>query len=223
MAFEETKEQQQMYNYFRSCIYIFLIIEIIMNLPITADNRITQFFLDLLARFKVFSSITGCKVCELVCICVVAIGTKAKKEMKFNLKTMVIYPVLAGILLVALCFIFHGMSFGMNWLGFPANRILYAFCSVVGTMLFHQGLDGISKYYNLKVGEDRFNFENESFEQSEKMIETPYSVNIPMLYYWKRRLHKGFINICNPFRGTLRSEGGKSKRTVLDSKVNLIS
>ncbi len=26
MAFEETKEQQQMYNYFRSCIYIFLII-----------------------------------------------------------------------------------------------------------------------------------------------------------------------------------------------------
>ena len=43
MAFEETREQQQMYNYFRSCIYIFLIIEIIMNLPVTADNRVTQF------------------------------------------------------------------------------------------------------------------------------------------------------------------------------------
>ena len=40
MAFEETREQQQMYNYFRSCIYIFLIIEIIMNLPVTADNRV---------------------------------------------------------------------------------------------------------------------------------------------------------------------------------------
>ncbi len=45
MAFEETREQQQMYNYFRSCIYIFLIIEIVMNLPISADNRITQFIL----------------------------------------------------------------------------------------------------------------------------------------------------------------------------------
>ena len=55
MAFEETREQQQMYNYFRSCIYIFLIIEIIMNLPVTADNRVTQFVLDLLARFKVFN------------------------------------------------------------------------------------------------------------------------------------------------------------------------
>lgn len=31
MAFEETREQQQMYNYFRSCIYIFLIIEIIIT------------------------------------------------------------------------------------------------------------------------------------------------------------------------------------------------
>ena len=57
MAFEETREQQQMYNYFRSCIYIFLIIEIVMNLPITADNRVTQFILDLLARFKVFNSV----------------------------------------------------------------------------------------------------------------------------------------------------------------------
>ena len=203
MAFEETKEQQQMYNYFRSCIYFFLIIEIIMNLPITADNKITQFILDLFARFKVFNSVAGCKVCELICICVVAIGTKSKKALKFNLKTMVIYPACTGIFLVGLCFIFHSMSWGMSWMGFPANRILYAICSIVGTMLFHQGLDGIAKYYNHKVGEDRFNFENESFEQSEKMIDTPYSVNIPMLYYWKRRLHNGYINIGNPFRGTI--------------------
>ena len=147
MAFEETKEQQQMYNYFRSCIYIFLIIEIVMNLPITADNRITQFILDLLGRFKIFSSVAGCKTIELVCICIVCIGTKAKKALKFNVKTMVIYPVLAGLTLVGLCFIFHGVPMGMEWMGFPANRIIYAFCSVAGTMLVHQGLDGIAKYY----------------------------------------------------------------------------
>ena len=150
MAFEETREQQQMYNYFRSCIYIFLIIEIIMNLPVTADNRVTQFVLDLLARFRVFNSVSGCKVAELICICIVCIGTKAEKSLKFNVRTMVIYPVLAGLTLVGLCFVFHGMSFGFSWLGFPANRLLYAVCSVVGTMLVHQGLDGIAKYYNYK-------------------------------------------------------------------------
>ena len=203
MAFEETREQQQMYNYFRSCIYIFLIIEIVMNLPITADNRVTQFVLDLLGRFKVFNSVSGCKVAELICICVVCIGTKAKKALKFNVKTMVIYPVLAGLTLVGMCFIFHGMNIGMSWFGFPANRILYALCSVVGTMLVHQGLDGIAKYYNYKVGEDRFNFENESFQQSEALVANDYSVNIPMIYYWKQKMHKGWINIINPFRGTI--------------------
>ena len=203
MAFEETREQQQMYNYFRSCIYIFLIIEIIMNLPVTADNRVTQFVLDLLARFRVFNSVSGCKVAELVCICIVCIGTKAEKSLKFNVRTMVIYPVLAGLTLVGLCFVFHGMSFGFSWLGFPANRLLYAVCSVVGTMLVHQGLDGIAKYYNYKVGEDRFNFENESFQQSETLVSNDYSVNIPMIYYWKKKMHKGWINIINPFRGTI--------------------
>ena len=203
MSVEESKEQQMMYNYFRSCIYIFLIIEIVMNLPITADNRITGFILELLARFKIFSTVAGCKVIELICICIVAIGTKAKKAMKFNLRTMVVYPALAGVLLVGLCFVFHHGEWGVSMFGFPANRVLYAFCSVVGTMLFHQGLDGIAKYYNLKVGEDRFNFENESFEQSTVKAETPYSVNIPMLYYFKKRMHKGWINIINPFRGTI--------------------
>ena len=192
-----------MYNYFRSCIYIFLIIEIVMNLPVTADNRVTQFILDLLGRFKVFNTVSGCKVVELVCICIVCIGTKAKKALKFNVRTMVVYPVLAGLTLVGLCFVFHGMYFGVSWFGFPANRILYALCSVVGTMLVHQGLDGIAKYYNNKVGEDRFNFENESFQQSETLVANDYSVNIPMIYYWKRRMHRGWINIINPFRGTI--------------------
>ena len=203
MSVEETKEQQMMYNYFRSCIYIFLIIEIVMNLPITADNRITAFILDLLARFKVFNSVASCKVAELICICIVAIGTKAKKALKFNVKTMVIYPVLTGITLVGLCFIFHHGEWGMSMFGFPASRVLYAFCSVIGTMLVHQGLDGIAKYYNMKVGEDRFNFENESFEQSRQEVKTPYSVNIPMIFYWKKRMYNGFINIINPFRGTI--------------------
>ncbi len=44
---EETREQQQMYGMFRSCIYLILIVEIVMNLPITTDNRLTGFILEL--------------------------------------------------------------------------------------------------------------------------------------------------------------------------------
>lgn len=203
MAFDETREQQQMYNYFRSCIYIFLIIEIIVNLPIPSPGRISEFLLTLLGRFKIFNSVGACKVAELICIGIVCIGTTAKKSMKFNVRTMVIYPLSAGIVLILLCFWFHRTPIHGILFGFPTNRMLYAFCSVIGTMLVQQGLDAIAKYYNHKVGEDRFNFENESFEQSRELVQNEYSVNIPMLFYFKKKLHHGWINIINPFRGTI--------------------
>ncbi len=75
MGTEETKEQQQMYNIFRSCIYIFLIIELVMNLPITSESRATQFVLELIGRFQIFNSVSSCKFIELVCIAVTCIVT----------------------------------------------------------------------------------------------------------------------------------------------------
>ena len=203
MPVEETREQIQIYGMFRSCIYIFLIIELVMNMPIPAESRFTVFLLELIARFQVFNSVLSCKVIELICIGVTCIGTRAKKSLKFNLKTMVLYPIIAGFTFIVLCVVVHQGTWGGILYGLPSNRVLYAIMSILGTMLVHQGLDGISKYYNYKLGEDRFNFENESFEQSEELNETEYSVNIPMVYYFNKRMHKGWINIINPFRGTI--------------------
>ena len=103
MGTEETKEQQQMYNIFRSCIYIFLIIELVMNLPITSESRATQFVLELIGRFQIFNSVSSCKFIELVCIAVTCIGTRAKVSLRFNVKTMVIYPIVMGFSLIILC------------------------------------------------------------------------------------------------------------------------
>ena len=171
---------------FRSCIYIFLIVELVMNLPIPAESRFTGFLLELIARFRVFNSVLSCKVIELICICVTCIGTRAKKSLKFNLKTMVLYPIIAGFTLIILCVVVQQGTWGGILYGLPSNRVLYAFMSIIGTMLVHQGGDAIARYYNYKVGEDRFNFENESFEQSEELNETEYSVNIPMVYYFNK-------------------------------------
>ena len=77
---EETREQQQMYSMFRSCIYLILIIEIVMNLPITSDNRMVTFVLELFHRFKVFDSVAVCKVMELICITVTCIGTEMESQ-----------------------------------------------------------------------------------------------------------------------------------------------
>ena len=188
---------------FRSCIYLILIVEIVMNLPVTTSNSMIAFVLELFHRFKVFDSVATCKVMELICITVTCIGTKARKSLKWNLKTMVLYPVLAGATMIILCFVFYGMPLNGSFAGYPLNRCLYVLCSVVGTMLIHQGFDAIAQYLGMKIGDDKWNFDNESFEQSRNKEENEYSVNIPMVYYYKKKLNHGWINIINPFRATI--------------------
>jgi hypothetical protein len=72
----------------------------------------------------------------------------------------------------------------------------------VGAVLVHIALDNISKFLKEGLLKDRFNFENESFLQSTEPIENKYSVNIPMRFYYKGKFRKGWVSVCNPFRGT---------------------
>ena len=51
------------------------------------------------------------------------------------------------------------------WL-LKANIWPYMAISVVGTVLVHIALDNVSKYFKDGMLKDRFNFENESFEQT---------------------------------------------------------
>jgi len=84
----------------------------------------------------------------------------------------------------------------------PLNIILYMIASIAGVVLVHIALDNISKFIKEGLMKDRFNFENESFEQCEEKVENEYSVNIPMRYYYKGKFRKGWISVSNCFRGT---------------------
>ena len=85
---------------------------------------------------------------------------------------------------------------------FSLNTLLYMATSIIGVVLVHIALDNISKFLKEGLLKDRFNFENESFEQCKDMQTNDYSVNIPMRYYYKGKFRKGWVNIVNPFRGT---------------------
>ena len=197
---QETKEQQQMYNLFRSFIYIFLIIELVMHMPVHTGSSIANSFLQMIARLGFFNSVVSCKVIELVTILITCAGTTARRSLKFDVRTMVVYPCAAGITLTVLCIFIQPGHWGTSIAGYSLNRLLYLICSVVGVMCIHRSLDAIAQYFNCKLGEDRFNFENESFQQCEQLVENKYSVNIPMIFYYKGRMRKGWCNVVNPFR-----------------------
>lgn len=200
---QETKEQQQVYSFFRTTIYLFLIVELVLHLPIVPPLSSVQFFLGFLHKLSFFDSIISCKVIELVCVFITCLGTRAKKAIEFDVRKMVVYPIVIGVGLLWLSIVLHKVKGDILIVGLSTSRIFYGISSILGIVAIHYGGDAIARYYNNSLGKDRFNFENESFEQSKERVENEYSVNIPMMYYFKGKMNKGWINITNPFRATI--------------------
>lgn len=202
---EESKELQGIYTLFRSCIYFSLFVEFFMNcIDPVSMGMFGEFFSDVhdrLGTIPIYQSLPLSKLTTLTLVIITCIGTRNKKQIEFNPKTMIYYPLFFGMSFVVLSVVLYGL----HWfpLGiFRLNVWCYMVSSVVGVVLVHIALDNISKYFKDGMAKDRFNFENESFEQCEKEAVNPYSVNIPMRYYYKGKFREGWINIINPFRGT---------------------
>ncbi len=135
-------------------------------------------------------------------VIITCIGTKKQKQIEFDARKMVFWPISIGLVLVTVSVFLYSCDWKTRvWL-LRTNIWLYMVASLIGTILIHIALDNVSKYFKDGMLKDRFNFENESFEQTEEYVDNKYSVNIPMRYYYKGRFRKGWINIINPFRGT---------------------
>ena len=205
---EESKELQNLYMIFRTAVYISLVLEFFMYaIPPEMLGDINSIVLDIQTRLRAWSiyqdgHLIYSKLTTLFLICLCCIGTRNKKHIEFDGTRMVLYPLLSGFCFAALSVICYDNTFSPVFYGLSFNIWLYVLASILGTLLVHVALDNISKFLKEQLGKDRFNLENESFEQMEEKVETKYSVNIPMRYYWKGKFRKGWVNITNPFRGT---------------------
>lgn len=124
---------------------------------------------------------------------------QSQETFGIHARRQVLYPLVSGFALLVLSVWLFGHPMETRFYTLPLNIILYMAVSLTGVILVHVALDNISKFLKEGLMKDRFNFENESFEQCEELIETPYSVNIPMRYYYKGKFRKGWTNITNCF------------------------
>ncbi|KMU61971.1 mobilization protein [Elizabethkingia anophelis] len=146
------------------------------------------------------------KLFTIVLIALVATGTKAKKKKDLNITKEIIIPIIIGLgmILGSLALVNNA---GNNSLpkalpGLNLFQIIYALLSLVGAIITQVGADNISKYMQLKMGKDRWNVEEESFDQNQELVETDTSVNIPYIFRHNKKNNNGWINV-NPFRGTI--------------------
>ena len=205
---EETKELQNVYKVFRTLIYVTLLIEFfVYAMPYQTLASLGSLFFDFhdrLTQFAIYKhgNLIYSKIFTLVLVIITSIGTKNKKHIEFDAQKMVYYPLVAGLVLLILSVWVYDLNMSTRFYAVRANVWIYMIASIFGTLFVHTALDNIWKHLKTGLLNDRFNFENESFEQNEEKQTNKYSVNIPMRYYYKGKFRQGWVNITNPFRGT---------------------
>ncbi|NCD67855.1 conjugal transfer protein MobC [Mucilaginibacter agri] len=150
-----------------------------------------------LSKMVVFAKVLYAKLAAIVLLMTSLVGSKGKKDESIKDSRIMIY-CLTGLILYFISSLFLTLRY-------PATTIalLYIGVTAIGYMLLLSGVSLLFRMLKLNLGKDIFNKENESFPQEERLLENEYSINLPAVYNLKGKSRNSWINIINPFRGTL--------------------
>ncbi len=201
---EETHEQHKLYGFMQCGIYLSVALE--AALFVYKQAPFWGFFygpLEKLGHTLIYQQLMYSKLATLLLICLVSIGTLANKNQELDPKKHIIYPLSVGLLLFFGSAFLQGRPSAFVFAYTTWFNFWYLLCSLLGAIMISVAMDNVSKMLHSGLGKDIWNVEGESFMQPVKSLVTPYSVNIPMQFYFKGKVRSGWINIVNPFRGTI--------------------
>jgi len=207
---EERKELQNLHGFFQFLVYLMVLGEIfiyIYSYKIIGSSGIGQhlgLLLEKLMNLAIYQNLLYSKLWILFLIGLASVGTLGKKDVNLNPRKQITFPLILGLLMFFGSLYFYAIESPRTILPYTTlSELAFIVTSLVGAIMVNVALDNISKLVKSGLGQDEWNVEGESFMQQKEKIDTPYSVNIPMQFYHKKKVHNGWINIVNPFRGTL--------------------
>lgn len=157
---------------------------------IKLTHQIADHILLPLSKMAIFKTLLRAKASALLLLIVSLVGSKGKRDEKIRRKTIITYCI-TGLLIYFLS----------SYLIF--RPWVYIGATAFGYLLFMTGGGLLFRMLKLQLGNDIFNKANETFPQEERLLENEYSVNLPAKYQLKGRERDSWVNIINPFRGTL--------------------
>lgn len=203
---QEQQHQIKIYGFLQKVVYAVVALDCASLFYMNADIPVVS---NLLVNFSKMSFINrpiNAKMTTIVLIGLVAVGTKAKKKKDLNVAKEIVAPIVIGLVMIFSSLNFQNEA-GSNLLpkifpGLDLYQAIYALLSFLGAVILQMGADSISKLMQQKMGKDRWNVEEESFDQNRKLIDTDTSVNIPYRFQYNDKTNNGYINL-DPFRGTM--------------------
>lgn len=144
-----------------------------------------------------FKSQLNSKIFALALLIISLIGSQGKKSENTSIKSIVLY-LAAGITIYFTSTILLTITTDWKIIG-----IAYITITAFGYIFILTGGTLLSRLIKLNLGKDIFNELNETFPQEERLLWNEYSINLPARYNLRGKLKDSWINIINPFRGTL--------------------
>ena len=203
---QEQQHQIKIYGFLQKAVYAIVALDCASLFYLNANIPVVSNLLKNFSKMSFIYPPINAKFATLVLIGLVAIGTKAKKKKDLNIATEIVLPIVLGLVMIFSSLIVQNEA-GNNKLtkifpGMNLYQIIYATLSFLGALILQMGADSISKLMQQKMGKDRWNVEEESFDQNQELIKSETNINIPYLFRYKGKSNKGWINL-NPFRGTM--------------------
>jgi hypothetical protein len=148
-------------------------------------------------RLRIFRSFLMVKSVALGFLIISLIGTRGKKAEDIKFSNALAYALL-GLLL----YYGSGIFFELR-ASYASVAAFYISVTAIGFLLFLTGVSRMYRILHVNLSKDIFNQENETFPQEERKLENEYSINLPAQYKLKGKTRESWINIINPFRGSL--------------------
>src|ERR1700733_3522554 len=97
---EETREQQKLHGFLQCAIYMSIVLEVSLFVyPEAPFWGVFAHAMDKLRHIAVYHQLVYSKLATLLLICLVSIGTLAKKKQELDPKKHIVYPLALGLLL----------------------------------------------------------------------------------------------------------------------------
>lgn len=203
---QEQQHQIKIYGFLQKVVYAVVALDCASLFYMYANIPVVSNLLKNFSKMSFIYPPINAKFATLVLIGLVAVGTKAKKKKDLNIATEIVLPIVLGLALIFSSLILQNEAGNQNipkvFPGMNLYQIIYAVLSFLGAVILQMGADSISKLMQQKMGKDRWNVEEESFDQNQELIKSETNINIPYLFRYKGKSNKGWINL-NPFRGTM--------------------
>ncbi len=139
-----------------------------------------------------FNNPWNAKWWALLLLALSCFGTKGVKNEKIKWGQIWLFLSVGSVL-----FFFNWWMLSFGW------TVIYIVTTAAGFVCLLLGGVWMSRLLKNNMMDDRFNDENESFQQETRLMENEYSINLPTRFYYKRRWNKGWINVVNPFRASI--------------------